>query len=343
MSTLRRLVPDHEPLQIGLFTLTATGLEVRGRPSFAEWERVGEFIQRTHRASGFWLSDWLRYGEGRGDWDERLSQAVDVTGLSEKTLKNIRAVARIPLARRRAGVDFSVHLEIAQIAAADEQDELLELADQEGWTVRDTRLNVRARRRRKIIEGQAVLEGMYRVIYADPPWQYRANTPTESGALAKAEEHYPSMSIEELCRLPVQAHAMPNAVLFLWVPAPFLLQNPGPREVLEAWGFEYKTNRVWDKVLGNFGHYFHVRHEHVILCTRGSCQPDQPTPQPDSVFTERRSDTHSEKPASMRKTIEQLYTVGPYLELFGRERVEGWDVFGNDARLWAEQAVTVGG
>jgi N6-adenosine-specific RNA methylase IME4 len=177
---------------------------------------------------------------------------------------------------------------------------------------------------------------MYRVIYADPPWSYNDSGATKDGSLGKAARHYPSMTIEQLCRLPVQAHAMPDSILFMWVTVPLLLQNPGPREVLEAWGFTYKSNFNWDKVLGMRGHYSHVTHEHLIVATRGSCLPDAPTPQPKSSQTIRRSDEHSKKPDEFRRLIEKHWTRGPYLELFGRAKVKGWEVFGNDARLWSQ-------
>jgi N6-adenosine-specific RNA methylase IME4 len=183
------------------------------------------------------------------------------------------------------------------------------------------------------IEGQAALEGMFRVLYADPPWQYSDSGVPDSGALGKASRHYSTMTLPELCKLPVQAHAMPHSVLFLWVPAPML---PEAFPVIDAWGFTYKTGMVWDKVLGNWGHYVRVHHEHLLIATRGSCMPDVPTPMPDSVQVIRRGDVHSAKPEEFRRIITKLYTRGPYLELFGRKRVEGWAVFGNDARLWAK-------
>ena len=128
-----------------------------------------------------------------------------------------------------------------------------------------------------------------------------------------------------------------------WVTAPMLLENPGPREVIEAWGFKPKTGIVWDKVLHNWGHYVGVYHEHLIIATRGSCMPDVPTPLPDSVQVIRRSGEHSEKPEFFRKEIiERLYTTGPRLELFGRRPVEGWSVFGNDARLWQKEMAATG-
>lgn len=327
------------PINFGSIILTATGMEVSGRPSLTEYEAAGMFIQRTHAASGFWLGDWLRYGDSRDDWRERLSQIQDI-GISEKTAKNVRAIAGIDPSRRRDDVDFSAHDAVAGMAGPD-QEHWLERAHMEGWTVRELRLEIRASKRRKVLEGQAVLQGMYRVIYADPPWAYndRGDIHPEnvSTAYKRAEAHYPTLTIADICALPVPAHSMPNAVLFLWVTAPLLLQNPGPREVIEAWGFTPKTGMVWDKVLGNFGHYVHACHEHLIIATRGSGLPDRPTPQPDSVQTIRRSDTHSEKPAEFRTIIEKLYD-GPYLELFARERVEGWSCFGNDAGLWASEA-----
>lgn len=327
-------IKDVQPIKIGPFTLTATGLEVDSRhtPTFEQYEDVGEFIKRTHRASGFWLADWLRYGESRADWEDRLSQAVDATGLSEKTLKNVRAVGRIEKSRRREGVEFGLHAEIAGLTPT-EQSTWLARAEAQGWDRRELRLNVRAAKRTRIIEGQAVLKGQYRVIYADFPWLYGNRQPSGSGAL----DHFPGMTIEAGCELPVKAHARPDAVLFFWVTAPLLLEMPGPIDIIHAWGFEPKTQIIWDKVEHNVGSYVSVRHELLIIATRGSCTPDRPTPMFDSVVTERRVGVHSAKPETFRKMIERMYD-GPYLELFGREKVVGWDVFGNDARLWAEQA-----
>jgi N6-adenosine-specific RNA methylase IME4 len=331
-------IPDLGEITIGPFRLTERGLEVTGRPSFGEYEGVGEFIKRTFKASSWWMADWLRYGESREDWKERLSQAHHITGVSEKTLKNVRAVGAIPAKRRRLAVEFSLHAELAGLED-DERDEWLERAEMEGWTRAELRLEMRAAKRRRVIQGQATLQGLYRVIYADPAWQYGDSGVIAGSAYGRAEAHYGTMSIEELCKLPVKAHAMPNAVLLMWVPVPLLLENPGPREVVEAWGFTYKGNFTWDKVLGMPGAYNHVTHEHLIICTRGDGKPDVPTPQPKSVVTIRRSDIHSQKPEEFRKLIERHWTMGPYLELFGRERVEGWTVFGNDARLWAEEAI----
>jgi len=333
---VRRAVhmPAIQPIVIGAYTLMETGLVIRGRPSYEQHVGVGDFIQRAHHASGFWLADWLRYGDSRADWQDRIDQAINDTGLAEKTLKNVRSVGAITPEVRRADLEFGIH-EVVAALSPEQQTVWLERAAVNGWNRRELRLEIRASRRRRIIEGQAVLEGLFRVIYSDPPWLYGNKPPSGSGA----QDHYDGMTIEALCKLPVAAHAYTDAVLFCWVTAPMLYEHPGPREVIEAWGFTPKTGRVWDKVDHKFGNYVSVRHEHLIIATRGSCLPDRPTPMLDSVVVERQEGEHSDKPESFRKDIERMYD-GPYLELFGRERVEGWTVFGNDAALWHQEVAS---
>lgn len=328
MSRLTK-IPDVRPIVLGHYTLHATGVTVSGRPSYEEHQGVWDFAQRAQRASGFWLADLLTYMRTRPDWEERKSQLLDATGLSEKTFKNVEAVGAIEPSRRRDDVEFGHHEAVVALSPA-EQTQWLEKASAQGWTVRELRLNIRASRRRRVLEGQAVLEGQYRVIYADCPWLYGNKPPSGSGA----QSHYDGLTIQRLCALPVAAHARPDAVLFLWVTSPLLYQNPGPREVMEAWGFHYKASLVWDKVNHGFGNYVSIRHELLLIATRGKCTPDRPTPMFDSVITERQEGEHSAKPASVRTMIERLYD-GPRVELFARERVDGWDAFGNDAVLWS--------
>jgi N6-adenosine-specific RNA methylase IME4 len=322
------------PISIGRFTLTQTGLEVKGRPTFENYEGVGDFIKRTHQASGWWLVDWIAYGEGRDDWKEKLSQLIDAGTLSRRSVDQYRYIGKhVAKEDRRDDVPFAQHAEVASLPAPEQRKWLKRAADEE-LSAGEVRKGVRAEKRVKVIDAQAVLKGMYRVIYADPAWDYNSSSGADSGAFKTAAEHYPTMTIAEMCKLPVAAHAMKDAVLFMWVTSP-LLAECWP--VIEAWGFKYKSSMVWDKVLGNFGHYVRVHHEYLLICTRGSCLPDEPTPMPDSVQVIRRSDVHSEKPEEFRGIITKLYTRGPYLELFGRKKVEGWDVFGNDARLWSEE------
>lgn len=172
----------------------------------------------------------------------------------------------------------------------------------------------------------------YRIIYADPPWSYGDTTlvPHRRGLPAgDAREHYPTMELAAICALPVKDWVEDNAVLFLWATSPILEEA---LQVVRAWGFEYKASFVWDKIKHNMGHYNSVRHELLLICTRGSCQPDKQQLF-DSVQSIERSDKHSQKPVEFYDIIETLYTHGRKCEMFPRAVREGWDVYGHVSEL----------
>lgn len=185
---------------------------------------------------------------------------------------------------------------------------------------------------KRLLKKEEVLEKVssfpsdkFRVLYAVPPWKY-GNSGAGLDQYGPSERHYPCMSISDLCALPVADIAEDNAVLFLWVTSP-LLDECWP--VIKAWGFEYKTSFVWDKVKHNYGHYNSVRHEFLLVCTRGSCTPDAKE-LVDSVQSIERSRDHSGKPDEFRKIIDDLYLHGRRIELFARTKHEGWEVYGNE-------------
>ena len=168
----------------------------------------------------------------------------------------------------------------------------------------------------------------YRIVYADPPWSYDDTTlvPHRRGLPAgDAREHYPTMELAAICALPVKEWVEDNAVLFLWTTSPMLEEA---LQVVHAWGFEYKSSFVWDKIKHNMGHYNSVRHELLLICTRGSCEPDKQQLF-DSVQSIERSDKHSQKPVEFYDIIETLYTHGRKLEIFPRTARDGWDVYGH--------------
>lgn len=142
-----------------------------------------------------------------------------------------------------------------------------------------------------------------------------------------AKSHYSTMSIEELCALPVADIRADNCVLFMWTTSPKLEQA---FKVIKAWGFNYKTSFVWDKVKHNFGYYNSVRHEFLLIAGHGSSTPDVKELH-DSVISIERSDKHSEKPEYFRELIDKLYPTGNRVELFARNKVDGWDTWGAEA------------
>jgi N6-adenosine-specific RNA methylase IME4 len=141
-------------------------------------------------------------------------------------------------------------------------------------------------------------------------------------------DHYPTMTLDEICELPVEQWAEDDAVLFLWVTAPFAEKA---FKVVHAWGFEFKAEFIWDKIDHVMGHYNSVRHEKLYVCTRGACQPDV-RKLFDSVVTQKRTE-HSAKPDLFYDIIDTLYPIGRRIELFhrGQGRGAAWSVWGNDA------------
>jgi len=179
-------------------------------------------------------------------------------------------------------------------------------------------------------EGIVLPEGEFPVLYADPPWEY-----DNSGLGGSASQHYSTMSTDRLAAAEgegglaweVRRRTAENAVLFMWATNPLL---EDALRVMNAWGFEYKTNMVWVKnraTYGKLGFYVMGRHELLLIGVRGSSLPRQGS-QPPSVL-DAPVGAHSAKPHEVYGLVESMY-AGPYLELFARNRREGWTPFGDE-------------
>ena len=162
--------------------------------------------------------------------------------------------------------------------------------------------------------------GPFDIVYADPPWYYE---PWSS--IRSAWRRYPLMSTEDICALDVASLCKPDAVCFLWVTVPYLPQG---LEVLKAWGFEYKSQIVWDKLYKGLGKWVRINHELLLIGRRGNF----PTPAgvPDSVVCLKRLSKHSEKPKEFGELICTMYPNTDRLEMFARQEHEGFVVWGNE-------------
>ena len=118
----------------------------------------------------------------------------------------------------------------------------------------------------------------------------------------------------------------PNSVLYLWATAPKLLEA---LEVMKAWGFTYKSHMVWDKVRVGMGYWWRGQHELLLVGTRGKWSPPEPELRYPSVLTEARG-RHSAKPEWVRDILAHWWPEARRVELFARERVDGWDCEGNE-------------
>jgi N6-adenosine-specific RNA methylase IME4 len=159
----------------------------------------------------------------------------------------------------------------------------------------------------------------YSVIYADPPWRYRDATPNR-----KVENHYPTMALEDIKNIPVPSEK--NSVLFLWATTGKL---PECLEVMKAWGYEYKSSLVWDKLVYGMGYWFRGQHEFLLVGTKGKFSPPAQPLRIRSVYQEKRT-KHSKKPDHIRNLITSWYPEYSKLEMFARQKTNGWDVWGNE-------------
>lgn len=311
--------------------ISETCLALREGLSIETWRSIGADLSRVENARMWWIGDWWNYPAEYGERRAIVEASEDLPAF-DTCMAAGWVASKIETCRRLQAVSWSIHHEVASLEPA-EQDVLLAEAERDKLTVRDVRARVRA------LQGPAKIAQLppdtYRVLYADPPWRYNDELIVGYGA---AEHHYPTLSLEELlglkdsCGRFVGDLARPDSVLFLWATSPLI---DDALQITTAWGFEYKTSFVWDKVKHNYGHYNSVRHELLLVCTRGSCVPDNTTLF-DSVQVIERSEKHSEKPEEFRQIIDTLYTPSTEsidrIELFRRGTAPaGWHVWGNEA------------
>lgn len=166
------------------------------------------------------------------------------------------------------------------------------------------------------------LDRQYAVIYADPPWRYERQTMGHSDR--RAENHYPTMSLDDICDLPVSLLATPDAVLFLWATVPCLEEALC---VMKAWGFEYKSQFVWGKDKIGLGYHVRNQHELLLIGRRGNPPLPEPDARPPSLVIAPRGE-HSQKPERFYELIEMMYPRLEKIELFSRSSRKGWQSWG---------------
>ncbi|MBW7902066.1 MAG: S-adenosylmethionine-binding protein [Rhodocyclaceae bacterium] len=174
----------------------------------------------------------------------------------------------------------------------------------------------------------------FSTILADPPWRFQNRT----GKMApehKRLARYGTMITDDICTLPVESISAETAHLYLWVPNALL---PDGLEVMRRWGFQYKTNIVWNKVRKDggpdgrgVGFYFRNTTELLLFGTRGkNARTLAPGRRQVNVLCTMKRE-HSRKPDEAYDLIEQC-SWGPFLEMFARGSREGWTTWGNQAQ-----------
>lgn len=183
----------------------------------------------------------------------------------------------------------------------------------------------------------------YNIIYADPPWRY-----DDRKCNGACEFHYNTMKIEDICNLPIKDIADDNCVLFLWTTYPMLQEA---MQLITAWGFKYKTiGFQWIKtnksvtnplffstknLFFGLGRWTRGNTEPCLIAVKG--KPKRINNAISQLIIEPIG-KHSKKPDIVRDKIVDLIGDLPRVELFARQKTEGWDVWGNEVESNIELA-----
>lgn len=192
----------------------------------------------------------------------------------------------------------------------------------------------------------------YALIYADPPWQFDVWS-RETGLEKCPDRHYPTMTVEEICALPVSNLVADTALLFLWITVPKLDRM---HEIFRAWGrvlcddpeygiirqpWKYVSNYNWDKVNIGPGRWNRNQHEHLLIARIGDVPAPLPADRARSNFSEASTE-HSAKPDHFAALIEKQFPNLPKIELFRRGPPRpGWDAWGNEAEPAAPESAPI--
>lgn len=192
-------------------------------------------------------------------------------------------------------------------------------------------------------------EDKYDIIYADPPWDYGGKMQFDKSSksadqidlnrnifISSANFKYPTVQTKDLKKIPIQEISKEDCLLFMWVTNPHLAQGI---ELGQAWGFDYKTVAfVWDKMVHNPGQYTLSYCELCLVFKRGRIPKPRGARNVKQLIHAPRT-IHSEKPLQALENIEKMFPTQNKIELFARNRMRGWDVWGLDIRETYEETL----
>jgi len=187
------------------------------------------------------------------------------------------------------------------------------------------------------LAGLDAVDGQFGTILIDPPWRFQNRT----GKMAPEHRRlhrYRTMTFEAIAALPVGSLAANKSHLYLWCPNALL---PEALQIMNAWGFKYKTNLVWYKIRKDggpdgrgVGFYYRNVTELLLLGVKGHLRTSAPARSQVNIVNTRKQE-HSRKPEEFLRIIERC-SPGPHLELFAREKVPGWTQWGDELATYHE-------
>lgn len=172
----------------------------------------------------------------------------------------------------------------------------------------------------------------YDIIYADPPWDYKGQKQHNGKAgklTGSADKHYRTLKLSDLKRLPVVEIAADDCLLFMWSSSPHLDQGI---DLMKAWGFKWATvGFVWNKMRVNPGFYTMSQCELCLIGKRGRIPKPRGARNVRQLVESLRG-AHSVKPAEVRGRIDEMFPTQSKIELFARQRADGWDAWGDEVQ-----------
>lgn len=324
-------------LQTGPYRTTFVGTEVIRQSTKEEWTNYGEILRRVDEAKQWAIGDWLV--DGKSHYGDGLyEEASRIIGYEPQSLRFLKSMAeKFQLLMRINNLTWNHHREVASIKKLEvksdgklgysskhdmeKAQEFLRLAESKGWSTSELHNAISEYKRRQDEEIRLYNEPeKYDVILADPAWEYDFSLSDSR----RIDNQYLPSTLADMKRLKVPA--ADNAVLFIWATSPKIREA---LELIDAWGFEYKTCMVWVKDKIGMGYYARQKHELLFIAGKGSLQLPDEDKRPESVFFADRQ-SHSEKPELVYDLIEKMFPTYKKLEMFARKERASWDSWGDE-------------
>ena len=266
--------------------------------------KIADYRLRVDRRRGEWIGKNIKQGGDRksNSSDRSLIPILKNIDVSYNESIKLQAIASLPEKL------FEKHIEEVK------------RSNEELTTVGIIKIARELKRQQKPINTPDIPTGQFEIIYCDPPWRYEfSKTNTR-----EIENHYATMELEDIKALKIPAAK--DCILLLWATAPKL---EGAMEVINAWGFKYRTCAIWDKGKIGMGYWFRGQHELLLLAVKGNPIIPLPENRFSSVIKSPRT-KHSEKPIIVCEMIEKMFPNKKYLEMFARNNRKGWVTWGNE-------------
>lgn len=287
-------------------------------------------------------------------------QTADATGSSERTVQREaergEKIGQEALGRvAGTSLDKGEELDALAKLSQDKRETLIDRAAKGDKVSAKVELKKDQREGKEIAlahKQRALPRKRYGLLYVDIPRHFNVRS-DETGLGRSPENHYPTMSFDDLLNLPIDTIAADDSILVFWSTGASVFDDI---EIMAEWGFaalrprtglgklskpngialppvgagKYKSMQVWDKVRMGLGYWFRDRHEFILIGVRGNVVPPAPGTQDESLFSEPKGE-HSAKPARVAEMIDRLWPNIPKIELFARTTRPGWDVWGLEA------------